>query len=154
MVDTSENPTAYRQPPPTPLPKSPGKGKNTVKEAPKTPAEVRALLFMVLDKQTSEAMVRSLRRRIARGQIGALEFLFDRLVGRPAVNVHHEADGALAQFMAAWATLKAEAEASPNVEQAPPLALEAAEYRVLDADMPEDAAELDDNDDSAAEDAE
>jgi hypothetical protein len=124
----------------------PGRHPDVVQRAPATPAEVRALLFMVLDKSTADAMVKSLRRRIAKGQLGALEFLFDRLVGRPAVNVHHEADGALAQFMSAWAELKAEMEASPNLVQAPPLALEAAEYRILDDDM---ATEDDDNSEDA-----
>jgi hypothetical protein len=74
---------------------------------PATPAEVRALLFMVLDEKTANQMIISLRRKIAKGNVTVLEFLFDRIIGRPAVNVHHDMDGALAQFMASWQTLVA-----------------------------------------------
>lgn len=118
--------------------------------APATPDEVRALLFSVLDKETSGKMVLSLRKKIAKGNVSVLEFLFDRIIGRPAVNVHHEADGALAQFIGAWQSLVTDA----DLVQAPPLALTDAEYHAIDDDVPTNYDELDDNDDSAEDDAE
>lgn len=125
-----------------PLPVSPGRGKDTVKKAPVTPDEVRALLFSVLDQHTSEMMVRSLRKKIAKGNVSVLEFLFDRIIGRPAVNVHHEADGALAQFIGAWQSLVIDA----NLEQAPPLTLTDAEYHEIGADVPDDDDDASDDD--------
>ena len=123
--------------------RGPGRPKDVVKQAPKTPDEVRALLFMVLDKHTSDMMVKSLRKKIAKGNVTTLEFLFDRIIGRPAVNVHHEADGALAQFIGAWQALVTDA----NLVQAPPLTLDDAEYTVIGDDVADD-------DDESAEDAE
>lgn len=131
--------------PPTEHPGA-GRPKRIVLDSVKTPAEVRALLLMVLDADTANKMVYSLRKKIAKGNIGTLEFLFDRLLGRPAVNVHHDMDGALTQFMQAWQELA-------NAEQTPPLALEAAEYRVLDDDVSPDDADDDNEPDSATEDA-
>jgi len=123
--------------------RGPGRPKTLVKQAPKTPDEVRALLFMVLDARTSDLMVKSLRKKIAKGNVTTLEFLFDRIIGRPAVNVHHEADGALAQFIGAWQELVVDA----NLVQAPPLTLTDAEYREIGDDVAED-------DDDAEDDAE
>jgi len=129
----------------------PGRPKDVVKKAPATPEEVRALLFMVLDKHTSDMMVKSLRKKIAKGNVTTLEFLFDRIIGRPAVTVNHEASGALQQFIGAWQQLVLDA----DLEQSPPLALSDAEYREISLDVPdddEDAGEdddIDDNDDES-----
>lgn len=145
-MNTDENPEQSASKLPFERSISPGRGKDTVKKAPATPAEVRALLFMVLDQHTSEMMVRSLRKKIAKANLGAIEFVFDRLVGRPAVNVHHDLDGALAQFMAAWSELA-------NVEQT---ALPAPDYAGLTieaSDVSSDDAEDDNEPDSAIEDA-
>jgi hypothetical protein len=102
-----QSPHAARVMPVSPVIGKPGPGRprDIVKRKPDTPAEVRALLFEVLDKDTANKMIYSLRKKIARGSTGTLEFLYDRLVGRPAVNIHHDADGALAEFMQAWSAL-------------------------------------------------
>lgn len=98
-----ENPRVSR--PGLPRTKSPGAGKPIVKQTPASPQEVRDLLFLVLDKETAEKMIRSLRKKIGRGNISALEFLFDRVIGRPAVQVQVGADAALTQFMDSWHAL-------------------------------------------------
>lgn len=105
------------------------------------------MLLMVLDADTANRMVLSLRKKIAKGNVGTLEFLFDRLIGRPAVNIHHDADGALAEFMAAWADLAKREQTLPPADDYAGLTIEAGELPVIDA-------ELDDNDESAEEDAE
>lgn len=73
-----------------------------------TPAEVRALLNDVLDAQTAADMVYALRRRIRKGNVTTLEFLFAYLLGRPAVVVQHSADEKLAEFIADWRRLQDE----------------------------------------------
>lgn len=86
--------------------KSPGRGDaQIVKAPPATPQEVRDLLFLVLDAPTASRMIYSLRKKIAKGNISALEFLFDRVIGRPAVQVQVGADAALTQFMDSWHAL-------------------------------------------------
>jgi len=102
VTNTSENPTVRRIGDGVP---GPGGQRKLVKHAPATPAEITALLYMILDADTCNKMVYSLRRKIAKGSIGTLEFVTDRLIGRPAVNIHHDADGALAEFMQAWSAL-------------------------------------------------
>lgn len=92
-----ENPTQFK-----PFHPSPGRHRNIVKAAPATPEEVRALLFEVLDKATANKMIYALRRKIAKGNVSTLEFLFDRLIGRPAVQVSIDANIALTRFMDAW----------------------------------------------------
>lgn len=116
--------------------------KPRIDKAPETPAEIRALLFMILDEETTKKMIVSLRRKCARGNVGTLEFLFDRLIGRPAVNVHHDADASLMNFVNAWQQLVTDA----KLEQAPPLALDAAR-EVIDADFVATADDDDDDDD-------
>ncbi len=88
-----------------PAGKSPGLPKEVTKRPPATPQEVRDLLFLVLDKDTANKMIYSLRKKIAKGNISALEFLFDRVIGRPAVQVQVGADAALTQFMDSWHAL-------------------------------------------------
>lgn len=131
LTDTTKN--LRDKPIPGPHPGA-GHPKRVVLNSVATPAEVRALLLMVLDADTANRMVLSLRKKIAKGNVGTLEFLFDRLIGRPAVNVHHDADGALVSFMSAWAELKAEAETQANLAQSPQLALDSAS-EVIDGDF-------------------
>ena len=133
-MNEGENPTFGQVGDGTP---GPGRSKRVVNKAATTPAEVRALLLMVLDADTADLMVKSLRRKIAKGNVGTLEFLFDRLLGRPAVNVHHDLDGALAQFMEAWQGLA-------NSEQT---LLPAPEFAGLTIEADESATD-DDNDPS------
>lgn len=102
LTNTTENPPVRRIGDGTP---GPGARRKLVREAPKTPAEIHALLYMILDAETMDKMVYSMRKKIAKGNVTALEWIMDRLLGRPAVNVHHDADGALANFMSAWAEL-------------------------------------------------
>lgn len=144
MTDTTKN--LREKPIPGPHPGA-GHPKRVVLNSVTTPAEVRALLLMVLDADTANRMVLSLRKKIAKGNVGTLEFLFDRLIGRPAVNIHHDADGALAEFMAAWADLAKREQTLPPADDYAGLTIEAGELPVIDA-------ELDDNDESAEEDAE
>jgi hypothetical protein len=113
-----------------------------IDRAPETPEEIRALLFMVMDKQTTEKMITSLRRKIGKASVSHLEFLFDRVIGRPAVTVNHQADGALAQFIGAWQQLVMDA----DLVQSPPLTLDDAEYREISLDV---ATEDDDDDEDA-----
>ena len=61
----------------------PGRPARLVKKAPETPAEIRALLTMVLDADTADAMVNSLRRKLGRANVSVLEWFFDR-TDRPA----------------------------------------------------------------------
>jgi hypothetical protein len=112
-----------------------------VDRAPETPEEIRALLFMIMDKQTTEKMITSLRRKIGKASVSHLEFLFDRVIGRPAVTVNHEASGALQQFIGAWQQLVLDA----DLEQSPPLALTDAEYREISLDVPDDDEDADED---------
>jgi hypothetical protein len=146
--EEKRQPTDVREKAPPFAPGHPPTGghrqRNVVKEPPKTPEEVRALLFMVLDKHTSDLMVKSLRKKIAKGNVTTLEFLFDRIIGRPAVTVNHQADGALAQFIGAWQQLVLDA----DLVQSPPLTLEDAEYREISLDVATDDDDEDEDGES------
>ena len=116
----------------------PGAGdhKRVTDRAPATPAEVRALLFSILDVETTNKMIYSLRRKAGKGQLGVLEFIFSYLIGKPAVNVHHDMDGALKQFMEAWSQL---ANSEQTLLPAPDyagLTIEADEPATLDTNDP------------------
>jgi hypothetical protein len=63
---------------------------------------IRAVLRSVLDDETLIAWAKAMKRKVSRGSLSATEFLFDRVLGKPAVNIHHEADGALNAFVLAW----------------------------------------------------
>ena len=63
---------------------------------------LRQALNSVLDDATMEAWVRALRKKLARGSITASLFVVDRILGKPAVNVHHQVDGNLDRFVLAW----------------------------------------------------
>jgi len=63
---------------------------------------VRAALAAVLDDETLTAWAEAMRRKLKKGNLSASEFVIDRLIGRPAVVVNHQADGALSAFVMAW----------------------------------------------------
>ena len=63
---------------------------------------LRQVLSELLDDATMEAWVRALRKKLARGSITASLFVVDRVLGKPAVNVHHQVDGNLERFVLAW----------------------------------------------------
>lgn len=58
-----------------------------------------------MDVDTSKKMVMSLRKKIGKANITALEFVMAYLIGKPAVTVQHTASESLQQFITAWSDL-------------------------------------------------
>lgn len=68
---------------------------------------IRRDLIRALDPETMESFLAAVRKKIAKGNLQAAEFMMDRIIGKPAVTVSHDVEGRLGEFMAAWSAMRA-----------------------------------------------
>ena len=109
MTDVQRDDKGRFVPGHAPLVKSPGRPRQDDAE------RLRAALRDMLDDETMEAWIKAMRKKLAKGNGFAAEFVADRLMGKPAVNANITLDGNLREFMDAWSQLH-----PPEPPQEPP----------------------------------
>lgn len=82
---------------------------------------IRAMTRELLDPDTIAAWQKAMRKKLARGNSFAGQYVRDTLIGKPAVTTNVNVSADLQAFMAAWqagGTLP-QADAPPQIEDAP-----------------------------------
>jgi hypothetical protein len=81
----------------------PGGGRLTTSDT----AMIRQRLLEAANPGQMNRFLAALGKKLDKGSIDAAEFLFDRILGKPAVSVSHDVDGKLSEFMATWTAMRA-----------------------------------------------
>lgn len=75
---------------------------------------IRTIARNVLDEETIAAWTKAMRKKLAKGNSFATEYIRDTLAGKPAVNANVTVSSELEAFMMAWRSLQGPTQPAPD----------------------------------------